>query len=224
MLSFPFSSKQKTLVFLLILCVSCVGKFKSIKGHRGFYVSSQEVALKMYQSRNQFYELKKHDTIVSIGAESGCNEVIYGLLTDSLNFILENISSKYLNPKEVDFSKSYYEKMFAKPTTANYTIQIGNDTSTLLPSSSCTKVMVENSLHEFSEPSKMIRELNRILKPGSDLYLFERLSTPKHPIHGACNKRLFSKDELLDLMSKEHFSFVKTEVFEGVNLFKFRKN
>lgn len=178
----------------------------------------------MYQPRDQYYGLKAHDTILSIGAESGANEVVYGLLTDSLHFILENISLKYLNQPSVDFSNSYYEKMFAKKNTSTYTIQIGNDSSTLLPASSCRKIIVENSLHEFSDAHRMMKELYRILKPGSDLYIFERLATPKHTVHQSCGKHLYFQDELVALMQKEQFRFVGTSVFVGVNLFTFRKD
>jgi hypothetical protein len=219
-----FQNRQTLPVCLLLfLCISCQTSFKTINGHDGFFLSSREGIDKMYIPRRNFYELKKHDTLLSIGAEPGANEVIYGLLTDSVNFILENISSKYLNQPEFDFSQSYYEKIFKKKNTSRYTLQIGNDSSTLLPSSAYTKVLIENSLHEFSEPHPMMKEICRILKPGGSLYLFERMSTPRNPIHGSCGRALFSQEGLTNLMQQEHFRFIKTEVFAEVNLFKFQK-
>jgi SAM-dependent methyltransferase len=222
---FPAGRNQKLTSFILpiVFFSSCLNSFKVFRNEVGFFAKNQQQAVRVYTPRLQFYDLKKNDTLVSIGAESGANEVVYGLLCDSAHFVLENISAKYLCQKYVDFSKSYYEKMFVKKTTATYTIQIGNDSSTLLPSRTFKKVAVENSLHEFSNPQKMMAELYRILKPGAALYLFEALSTPKNAIHGSCNKRLFSRGELLTLMQHEHFVLEKEGESLDVPMFKFRK-
>jgi hypothetical protein len=210
-------------LFLMAALFSCHTQFKTIRNHTGFFVSTHDGAVKMYLPRDTFYELKSHETVLSIGAESGANEVIYGLLTDSMHFDLENISAKYLEQASVDFSLEYYQKLFDKKSTSTTSIHIGNDSSTLLPAASYQKVLIENSLHEFSAPKQMMEELYRIVKPGGAVYIFERMSTPRHPIHQSCGKRLFSEAELTTLMQEAHFRIEKTALFEQVNLFKFSK-
>jgi predicted methyltransferase len=159
----------------------------------------------------QFYQLKKHETVVSIGAEDCENEVIYGFMSDSINFILENISPKVLSPKQLNFALEFYEDKFYRKTNCNYTIQMGNDTCTLLPNQSVDKVIIENTFHEFSAPQKMLKEVYRILKPNGKLYLYEIIGIPKYTIHKHCKKHLYNKEELIQLTSATNFKLNRIE-------------
>lgn len=219
--------KRTILLWVLLLFFSCSPDFIIPKGYIGFFCTKKEIATEYYKSLNQFYGLKKNETIVSVGAEACCNEAIYELLSDSVNFIVENISSsEFFNQRQLDFAIAYYEKLFHKKNLSNYTLQIGNDTSTLLPCSIADKVLIENSFHEFSEPQKMLRDVYRILKPGGKLYLLEKISTPKESIDNGCGKALYFKDELIQLMREEKFYLLTFDIHESdenAGLFKFRK-
>jgi SAM-dependent methyltransferase len=159
----------------------------------------------------QFYQFQKHETIVSIGAEDCENEVIYGLMSDSVNFILENISAKVLSKTQLNEAKEFYEEKFHQKNNCTYIIQYGNDTSTLLTSHSVDKVIIENTFHEFSEPQKMLKDVYRILKPNGKLFLYEIIGTPKYKIHKHCRLYLYSKEELNTFAKKANFKIIRTE-------------
>ena len=116
----------------------------------------------------QFYQFQKHETIISIGAEDCENEVIYGLMSDSINFILENISAKVLSANQLNEAREFYEEKFHRKNNCTYIIKYGNDTCTLLPNHSVDKVIIENTFHEFSGPQKMLKDVYRILKPNGN--------------------------------------------------------
>jgi len=211
-------------LFILLAVSSCKG-LKMVNGYIGFYCRTPSVVTKLYADRIKFYELQKNETVVSIGADACNNEAVYGSATDSVHFILENITPVYLNQKQLGFSVSYYEKLLSKKNTSTYNIQIGNESSTLLPSSGADKVLIENSFHEFSEPQKMLQEVYRILKPGGNLYLCEALVTEKRSIHKGCGMPLYTKEKLIEVMEKEHFHLVAISETqkEKAPLFKFSK-
>ncbi len=158
-----------------------------------------------------FYQFQKHETIVSIGAEDCENEIIYGLMSDSVNFILENISAKVLSATQLNESKEFYEEKFHQKNNCSYSIQYGNDTSTLLPSHSVDKVIIENTFHEFSKPLQMLNEIHRILKPNGKAYLYEIIGTTKYSIHKHCRKHLYSKEELNSICNNVNFKIVRIE-------------
>ncbi|MDP2388632.1 MAG: methyltransferase domain-containing protein [Bacteroidota bacterium] len=215
---------RNTAIYLFILLsVSCCTGLKTVNGYIGFFCKTPEVATKLYADRIKFYELQKNETVVSIGADNCTNEAVYGSSTDSVHFILENISAKYLNQKQLDFTVGYYEKLFQKKNAGTYTIQIGNESSTLLPSSSADKVLIENSFHEFSEPQNMLKEVYRILKNGGSLYLCEALVTEKRTIHKGCGMPLYTKEKLIEAVKKENFHFVSISETQKAPLLKFSK-
>jgi SAM-dependent methyltransferase len=211
---------------ILLLIVSCRSTMIRMKGYIGYYCTTPELAIKCHEDRSRFYEFKKKETVVSIGAEACTNEVVYGFLSDSVNFILENIPSSTIHFKQsqLDFTIDYYDKLFHKKNSCRYAIQIGNDSSTLLSASIADRVLIENTFHEFSEPEKMLEDIYRILKPGGILILFEKLATAKHPIHPDCGKKLYLKEDLIQIMKVHKFNFIDAKIEENVGGLKFIKN
>jgi SAM-dependent methyltransferase len=195
----------------LLLIIFIFFLFSFTKEKHNFNFKNSTDAKNRFTRAIQFYQLKKHETVVSIGAEDCENEVIYGLMSDSVNFILENISSKVLSPKQLNFALEFYEDKFHRKNNCNYIIQIGNDTCTLLPNQSVDKVIIENTFHEFSAPQKMLNEVYRILKPNGKLYLYEIIGTPKYTIHKHCKKHLYNKEELIQLTSATNLKLKRIE-------------
>lgn len=216
----------KTILLSALLLFSCRATKKRMDGYIGYYCTSKELAIRSHEDRNAFYGFKKKETVISIGAETCINEVVYGLLTDSVNFILENIpsSSIHFNQPQLDFTIAYYENLFSKKITGIYKIQIGNDSSTLLQSAIADKILIENTFHEFSEPHKMLEDIYRVLKPGGTLLLLEKLSSDKHPTHPDCGKKLFSKEEIIQVMKDHKLDFITSKIEGDVGGLKFIKN
>ena len=158
-------------------------------------------------------ELVADDYIYQIKrlANPRTNSPIYGLMSDSVNFILENISAKVLSATQLNESKEFYEEKFHQKNNCSYSIQYGNDTSTLLPSHSVDKVIIENTFHEFSKPLQMLNEIHRILKPNGKAYLYEIIGTTKYSIHKHCRKHLYSKEELNSICNNVNFKIVRIE-------------
>lgn len=195
----------------LIFILSIFLLFSFTKDKHDFNFKNSIEAKNRFKRAVAFYQFQKHETIVSIGAEDCENEIIYGLMTDSANFILENISSKVLSVNQLTETKEFYGEKFNRKNNCTYSIQYGNDTSTLLPNHSVDKVIIENTFHEFSEPQKMLKEVYRILKPNGKLFLYEILGTPKYKIHKHCKLHLYSKEELNTFAQKTDFKIIRIE-------------
>ncbi|MFM2224399.1 MAG: hypothetical protein RJA07_601 [Bacteroidota bacterium] len=183
--------------------------FSFTKDNHNFNFKNSTDAKNRFSRAVAFYQFQKHETVVSIGAEDCENEIIYGLMSDSVNFILENISLKVLSATQLNEAKEFYEEKFHQKNKCTYTIQYGNDTCTLLPNHSVDKVIIENTFHEFSEPLKMLKEVYRILKPNGKLLLNEIIGTPKYCIHKHCKRHLYSKEELKTIAQQANFKIIR---------------
>jgi ubiquinone/menaquinone biosynthesis C-methylase UbiE len=85
-------------------------------------------------------------------------------------------------------------------------------TSTLLPANSVDKVIIENTFHEFSKPSQMLKEIHRILKPNGILYLNEMLASENNKIHSGCKQKLVSENELQQFCAENKLTITRIEI------------
>lgn len=188
---------------LFVLMFSGCAFFKNAKL---CYTSQVVTEEQLKQRAEEFYRFKKEETVVSIGAEDCNNEAVYGMLTDSVNFFVENIDSAYLNKKVLNESIAYYEKKWNRKNNSHYTIVIGNVSGTQLPAAFADKIIIENTFHEFSLPEEMLNDCHRILKPDGTLFIAEILASPDHTLHSGCKKRLYFYTELNRFLSAADFS------------------
>jgi SAM-dependent methyltransferase len=165
------------------------------------------------------YQFKSGDIIASIGASSGVWEMAFTnqFLHLNLTFYLEDIDPNNCNIEEVDYGLKYYEKLLGKPLTGTFIPVLGTEISTNLPQKYFDKVLIINSLHEFSQPEAMLQDIHQILKKEGLLFIEEPITQVSGTLHEGCLKRLFTETELIDLTEKQGFIFQRIASQEGGN-------
>jgi ubiquinone/menaquinone biosynthesis C-methylase UbiE len=175
-----------------------------------FYHKSQEEVERRERKRLEMYGLQKHDTIASLGAGWGYQEVAFGTMIDSMVFYLEDINPEYLNQERMQFNFDYYTILTGKPVNSQFFFQIGNETETGLPGNSFDRVLVINAFHEFSHQEEMIMEMKRILKTDGWLLLNEFDAFHSGNMHMGCNHRIYTEEEIIEMFSKYGFRFKRS--------------
>lgn len=166
------------------------------------------------------YQFQPEDIIASIGASAGVWEMAFASQFPNFNltFYLEDIDPNNCNTEEVDYGIKYYEKLLDKPLNGTFIPVIGTEISTNLQELFFDKVLIINSLHEFSEPEAMLMDIYRILKKDGLLFIEEPITQVSGTLHEGCQKRLFTELELIDLVEKQDFVFQKITSQEEGNL------
>ena len=174
------------------------------------------------QKSLSIYNFQPNETIASIGASSGVWEIWFASQVEDLTFYLQDIDSLNCNQEEIDYGIKYYEKLMQKPISGKIIPIIGTQSSTNLPKNTFDKVLIINSLHEFETPEFIFEDIHKILKPNSQLFIEEQIANFSGEFHEGCRKRLFTENELVNLLHKNHFEL--KEIYlknENIKIFQF---
>lgn len=169
-------------------------------------------AILFYREQGQrIYGLKKGETLASVGAGSGSKEVIYSMGADSLTFYLGDIDMGCLSPEAIGATTQTLYGRANQTNTARFIPVLGAINKTNLPLASIDKLMIENSLHEFTEADDMLRDIRDVLKPTGELYILENIATQEGQRHQGCKRLLFTHQTLVDLLKKHRFQLLRHE-------------
>jgi ubiquinone/menaquinone biosynthesis C-methylase UbiE len=173
------------------------------------------------QKSLSIYNLQPNETIASIGASSGIWEIWFASQVEGLTFYLQDIDPNNCNQEEIEYGIKYYEKLLQKPISGKFIPIIGTQFATNLPKNTFDKVLIINSLHEFETPEIILQDIHRILKSNGQLFIEEQIANFSGEIHEGCGKRLFTENELINLLNKSHFEF-KEKYLKDENIAIFR--
>jgi ubiquinone/menaquinone biosynthesis C-methylase UbiE len=173
-----------------------------------------------FDPKENIYQFQSGDIIASIGASAGVWEIAFASQFPNLNltFYLEDIDPNNCNIGEVNYGLKYYEKLLGKPLNGTFIPVLGTEISTNLPKNHFNKVLIINSLHEFSEQKAMLQDIHQILKKDGLLFIEELITQVSGTLHEGCQKRLFTETELITLVEKQGFIFQRIASQEGENL------
>lgn len=159
----------------------------------------------------EFLRLQDGDTIVDIGAASGWYEGAVWAGTDlkKLQVILVDIDSNCLNQQRVSNMLHHYSALKNAPEELGITMIRNTPDSLYLEPGKYSKVWLLNTLHEVPEPSKLLQQIYRVLRPGGELILLELVPTRPGKKHGGCNKPLLTPEQWVELFQQNGFR--KTE-------------
>jgi SAM-dependent methyltransferase len=160
------------------------------------------------QKSLSIYNFQPNETIASIGASSGVWEIWFASQMEGLTFYLQDIDPLNCNQAEIDYGIKYYEKLLQKPISGKFIPIIGTQSSTNLPKSTFDKVLIINSLHEFKTPELILQDIHKILKSNSKLFIEEQIAKFSGEIHEGCGKRLFTENELIEILKKCGFELI----------------
>ena len=173
------------------------------------------------QKSLSIYNFQPNEIIASIGASSGVWEIWFASQVEGLTFYLQDIDLLNCNEEEIEYGVKYYEKLLQKSISGKFIPIIGTQTATNLPKNTFDKVLIINSLHEFETPELILQDIHKILKTNGQLFIEEQIANFSGEIHEGCGKRLFTENELSDVLNKcgfevneAHFKDDKVVVFE----------
>lgn len=206
---------MKTARALLIIAINTIciynnidaQKLITVKGQEGLYYSTIDDLKKQQKPELDFYAFSPHDTIASVGAQSGNWEAAYAAVSDSLFFYLEDIDISYCNPQQAALAWQYYSTLKGQPLTSGYKVVTGTERATNLPANSCNKILITNSFHEFSQPAAMLADIAAKLKPGGILYIDEVIARYSGELHVGCKKPLYFETGLINILAKNGFTY-----------------
>jgi ubiquinone/menaquinone biosynthesis C-methylase UbiE len=176
------------------------------------------------QKSLSIYHFKENETIASIGSSSGVWEIWFASQVENLTFYLQDIDPQNCNQEEIDYGVKYYEKLLQKTISGKFIPIIGTQSATNLPQNTFDKVLIINSLHEFEKPEIMLQDIFEIIKPDGKLFIEEELAKFSGEIHEGCGKRLFTENELIELVEKCGFELIEKHLKDnGVEIFEISK-
>jgi hypothetical protein len=176
------------------------------------------------QKSLSIYNLQPKETIASIGASSGVWEIWFASQVEDLTFYLQDIDPLNCNQEEINEGIAYFEKLVGKKNTGKFIPIIGTQTATNLPQKTFDKILIINSFHEFDTPVLILQDIHKILKLNNQLFIEEQIATFSGEIHEGCGKQLFTKSELINLLSENYFELKETYLkSENSIVFQFLK-
>ena len=194
--------------FVFLFNSGAAQKMQTFKGRCGAFYESMAHLYKIKQVELDFYRFQPGQTVASIGAQCCHIEGAFAATTDSITFYLEDIDSAKFKKEQTDFVWSYYARLRGKPMTCNYKMILGDERSTSLPENTFDKILIINSLHEFTFPTEMLADIKKKLKPGGILYIDEALPKRQGQLHGICNIPMLTNEETIALVAKNGFEYL----------------
>ncbi len=147
------------------------------------------------------YRIKSGDVVADIGAASGWKDGIFSVILDSVTFYIEDIDTNLLNKDQFNKVVKYYTSVRDKPQTNTFHMVLGTKKSTNLPDSLFDKVIMENTLHELSNPFRMISDISWKLRPGGKLLINEDFSNRyKVRYVSGCGTRAYTLKDAVEIM------------------------
>jgi ubiquinone/menaquinone biosynthesis C-methylase UbiE len=153
------------------------------------------------------YRFNNGDTIVDIGAGSGINVKFLFQLYPNSYFIMEDVDKKYNKISKAFINVNGKKKYFKD----NSQMIIGTQETIPLETRKYKNILCRISLHEFSNPNKMLSEMYRILRNEGKLIIMEQIPRYEGEIAKGCNKRLLPKEEIINLLTSNHFKLLSVD-------------
>lgn len=160
------------------------------KGHTNCYIFPKQDTSKLKFYKNSYvrtFDLKKNDTVVSIGVGSGWREFLFSIFTDGLTFYMEDIDTSCITKEKIkNIYLPHYSDMRGCKLTNNFIPVVGTDTTVDLKNNSANKVLIVNVYHHFSNDISMVKECKRILKTNGNLMIGEFIMRKNKHSHRFC--------------------------------------
>ncbi len=177
----------------------------------GVYFPNKKIIADSWGKSLSFFDIKEGDNIADIGSKSMTFAGILSIFTPKANFYCEDIDSTCTTSEQAQKVLNYYSKIKGEPIKSSITPIIGTETSTTLATAFFDKVIIDNSLHEFSEKILMMKDIRKILKKNGILYLRESLGRTNGELHMGCDQALFDEAHLVEFITQQGFKLIKSE-------------
>lgn len=159
------------------------------------------------------------DIVADIGTGNGYNLVRLSRYYPSIRYYAEDIDSSTCN-------RSNLQKMIKAHNPGisvdSFVITYGTTTSTHLPRSYFTKVLMTAVLHECEHKKEMLADIRSILKPGGLLFIEEPLTPYPMPKEKECNLPYLTEAELRSILQQNGIEILQEKLIPDTGN-RFRK-
>ena len=177
----------------------------------------------MYQEKLKYWNVKKGETIASIGAQSGILEVSLSLFVDSINWTLEDIDSACLNAAEFKRVYNHFNNISQRKINSNFNLVVGTVSNTNLKSNFYDRVVLINVYHELATKNEILLQIQNALKANGSLIIMEKLAKKRNKKRRDCKHIMpFEPDFLLQLKNA-NFTLISKQESGKETFFEFRK-
>ncbi len=169
------------------------------------------------------------DIIADVGAGDGLFDAGISIFTDSLIFYMEDIDSNAFNQNKFDRAIQFYSSVKKRRITNSFIPSLGKEKSTELQPGIFDKVLIIDTYHHFSYRDEMIHDINRIIKPGGELFIYDVLARKEGDMHPVCQTTIYLKEDILAQIQAHGFIIkdlikLKKASSRKARLFIFRKS
>lgn len=170
---------------------------------------------KHYENYAHFLGCKSGETIASIGAGNGTNEVAISCFVEDINWYLQEIDSGKLS--QFHEVLVHFEKLNEKEVHAKFELVLGTATATNLPQNHFDRIIMNNVYHELSDRKAIMEDISGLLKQNGQLVIMEPMARKPGEKHANCNHlRLYDPDFLME-MEQFGYNLAKKEVGEKLS-------
>ncbi|MBS1634470.1 MAG: class I SAM-dependent methyltransferase [Bacteroidetes bacterium] len=173
------------------------------------------------------FDLRAHDTIISLGCGNGWREFELSLLTNDLNFYLEDLDSLSLNQRNITRAKTEFAGERKSPLTNTFRAVYGTSQTIPLRDAFADKVMIMNAYHHFDNKDIMLKEIYRVLLPHGKLIITDHVSlTESKESSYGCDRTYFllNEKDLVDQIEKAGLKLLSVSRMEKrTRVFVFEK-
>lgn len=182
--------------FLLLCAIACASNKKASNKpyDYGRVPANYMDIVDDYENYHVYLGCNPGETIASIGSGNGIKEVQVSCFVDRINWYLEEIDSTRLYQfKNV---LEYHESLIGIPINATFQLILGEENSTMLPEGIFDRVLMINVFHEIENRKSIMMEIQKLLKPGGELVIMERMGDEAGQTHKDCKHPMLYEPEL----------------------------
>ena len=218
---------MRPLIFIIPSFFFGCATVSTFSGNDSIKHSNSEI--KLFDNEISKYGLKETDTLLDVGSGFGYQDAQIFRFYPNIFFVLEDINIKYAKANGSFVLINGKTKYFKD----NFKYVNGTEDSIPFASSSYKLILCHKTVHEFKNPTIMLKELRRILTNDGILIVEEAIPKIQGEIDPYCKMKHLSKQELIDLFSKNDFNLISADTTTmtvkkkndgNFNILKFKKN
>lgn len=162
------------------------------------------------------------DKVADIGTGNGYNLVRLSKYYPSIRYYAEDIDSSFCNRRNLQKMIKIHNPAIA---VDSFVITYGTTTSTNLPKSYFSKVLMTAVLHECDHKKEMLADIRSILQPGGLLFIEEPLTPHPMPKEKGCNRPYLTEAELKSILAQNDIEILQEKLIpdDGNRIRKFYK-
>jgi len=214
-------------IAFMLVCVNAFGQ--KAKPYKCAFITKDFKEVKFnYNTFFKFLNVKKGESVASIGASSGYVEVQVAAIVDSVNWTLQDIDTSCLSKTNFEKLLRYHEKLKGSFISGEFKLVAGTIHQTNLAQNAFDRILMINVYHEISDRKSIMNDIKAALKPDGEIVLMERMGTKHGQKHGDCGLTKLWEPEFLDEMEEFGFNQVHKDVpvakFPSMVYYTFKKN